>query len=59
MMIQDMESGKIHKVNTSQIANFDLEEKCREIRGMGSRVFPIECQADSTTEILRYFRGIL
>ena len=30
--MQDMESGKIHKVNTSQIANFDLEEKCREIR---------------------------
>ncbi len=59
MMVQDMESGRNKKINTAQIVNYDLEEKLQEIRGFGSRVSPIECQADSTTEILRYFRGIL
>lgn len=59
MMVQDMESGRTKKINTAEVVNYELEEKLQEIRGLGSRVSPIECQADSTTEILRYFRGIL
>ena len=59
MMVQDMESGRTKKINTAQVINYELEDKLKEIRGLGSRVSPIECQADSTTEILRYFRGIL
>ena len=35
MMIQDMESGKINKVNTAQIANFDLEENVEKFAGNG------------------------
>jgi uncharacterized protein (DUF58 family) len=59
MMTQDMESGMVRKIHTQSIEPMDLEEKVKELRGLGCKVATIECQSDSTTEILRYFRGVL